>query len=771
VQFGADEMKKPLSKHESAAWCELLQWELGQLPNLKYVIVCGNLALEALYGVTGISHYRGSVLNAMVGGRPVRLICMNNPAMLIRDPRSIIPFNMDAEKLKKVLAGEFVEHLINVHINPSFKEAMQWLDMMQRQGKPVASDIETMQMETACIGFANSAHEAMCIPFRTIDGHWFTQSEELAIRQKVQTLYSTTSRVKHVMQNGHFDCSWLGYKDKILVSPIYFDTMLAHHTLYPTLPHNLGFLTTQYTNHPYYKDEKDDWKKTGGIDQYWTYNGKDCAITHAVAEKELQELREEKLDKFFFEHVMRLQWHLVQMTIRGIKVDVERKAEIHARVSADVDRRMEVFHAAVAAATGEPDYKPNPKSPKQLSELYFTKLQLTGRGHSTDKENRDLMYKHNRTTDEARAVIKAHNEYAKEQKYFSTYVSAGHDPDHRMRSVWSQIGVQEAPGRLSSSGTLWDTGGNMQNIPGRVKELFIADEGYVFVYFDSAQAEARIVGWRYRIAKWIEQFERARRDGVYDAHRALASEMFGIPYDDVPTFDHYDLSEGHPPPVGKEDFSPTIRYISKRCRHGLNYRMQPDRLSLTTGLPYMDSLDAFQKYHAATPELRVGWRHTEEEVKRNRTLFNAYGRRYLQLEEPTPETLDSIVAFYPQSTLGDHVSRVIYKSHDDPKWPSHAAIVLNIHDALIALVRKDQAVQALRVMMKHAETPINIVSNVYEESALGVEKCVGTTSTPLIIPADAAISQPDYVGQWGPLKEGLHRWSTIRKIKRKELGI
>lgn len=72
TQFGVMESAADkMSKHEKTAWQELLRWELQQLPNLQYVVVCGGDALEALYDVTGISHYRGSVLDAQLNDRPL----------------------------------------------------------------------------------------------------------------------------------------------------------------------------------------------------------------------------------------------------------------------------------------------------------------------------------------------------------------------------------------------------------------------------------------------------------------------------------------------------------------------------------------------------------------------------------------------------------------------------------------------------------------------------------------------------------------------------
>ena len=135
------------------------------------------------------------------------------------------------------------------------------------------------------------------------------------------------------------------------------------------------------------------------------------------------------------------------------------------------------------------------------------------------------------------------------------------------------------------------------NIPDRAKSMFITDPDYVFIYIDGSQAEARVVGWRYVIDTWMQQFEKARIDGKYDAHRALAADMFDTPYNQVPTFDRYALDEAAALRDGiKYDAQlagqATIRYIAKRCRHGLNYRMMPDRLALTTGLPLATATEA-----------------------------------------------------------------------------------------------------------------------------------------------------------------------------------
>ena len=72
-----------------------------------------------------------------------------------------------------------------------------------------------------------------------------------------------------------------------------------------------------------------------------------------------------------------------------------------------------------------------------------------------------------------------------------------------------------------------------------------------------------------------------------------------------------------------------------------------------------------------------------------------------------------------------------------------ARIALNTHDGLIGIAHHSVAKQALRVLVKHAEAPMLIGGK------------------QLIIPAECGISVPD--------EHGVHRWSTIKKIKQKEL--
>lgn len=760
--FNEDEQK--INKNEYSLWISLLYWELSQLPNLKYVVLLGAEALDAFTNDKGIVKWRGSIIDVNIGSRKLQGLVTFNPALvtrmnsMLKQKYATVPvrnadyiFKLDIAKLRALMAGKLSPYVINHVINPTVDEALDFIADLRRDKLPVAFDIETFASETACIGFANRTDTGMCIPFYNRErSHYFSFADEVRVRRAVQELLADPN-VPLVAQNAVFDCLWLWYKDAIRAKPIYIDTLLAHHTLYPMLPHSLQFLTAQYTTHPYYKDDKSGWQKDEDADRFWRYNVTDCCITLAVSQVLERKLVKENMNDFFRNHVMRAQPHLVELCIRGFKCDTEYKSVVTEHFERDLQLTLSDFHKACQVAAMDTGISPNPASPKQMGELYFRKLKLVGRGTSTNAENRDRMAAHPRTSDEAKVVINLHNEYSKKAKFLGTYLESDVDPDGRLRTEYKQFGTQRAPGRLSSSQTPWGTGMNFQNQPQASYPMFVADEGMCLLYFDLSQAEARVVGWLANIRKWIDDFEYARLNpGTFDCHCSLASDMFNTPYEEVPTFDR------------NPDDSFTIRFVAKRCRHGLNYRMMADRLATTTGLSPQEANKAYHLYHKINPELQVWWQIVEKQVRDTGMLFSPLGRRLTFHEQLTESVLESIIAFKPQSTVGDKVTSIIYKSQEDDDWPTGARILLNNHDALIAQAPFASAKTALSIMKKHAEEPIIIVPDRAKHEEV----------PPLIIPADLKMTKQGTkwrVNEDGKVEfyndeTGFHRWSDLKSV-------
>lgn len=731
-----------VSANEFSLWQEALLHELSLLPNLKYVICLGNAPLEALTGNTGIIQYRGSVYDHDAG---YQVICSYNPSILMRQPQNEIVFAMDMLKVKKVIDGDYVPHVVNAVINPTFGEAMAYIAEIKHTHKKFAMDIECIGMETACLGLAHSPHDAMCINFRDDKVNRYTIEEEYKILRAYADLCDDPTTTS-IAQNGNFDSYFMGFKDHC-VFKVDFDTLLAHHTLYPRLPHNLGFLTSQYTNHPYYKDDIAIYKEGGDINSFWKYNATDCAITFAVAVAEEIELRDQGLLEFFTSHVMRLQPHLSKSTVTGVAVDLDIKHQLSTELGEDIVQLRNKLVRTAQILLRDDDYTFNPNSPKQVTNLLFDRLKCQASKRSADANTREEIMKDPRTSPDTKDLITKFGRYAEESKFLSTYVNTKIDADGRFRAEFKQYGVTRAPGRLSSGGTLWGSGGNAQNQPHRAYEMYKPDDGCVFFYFDLAQAEARYVGWDANIEQWIEDFERARLDGNFDAHRSLAATMFKKPYDEVAKDDIQDAvgrSSSHPQ-FDKTTANVTERFVAKRCRHGLNYRMHIARLAQTTGLSYGQAAQNYYLYHRTSPELQLWWKALEREVRKTRMQFNCFGRRNLFLEKLSGDgALDSIVAYKPQSSIGDKCQRVWYQCHEDDRWDHNKArICLNVHDALYGIATPEFAKTALSIAKAYAEEPLMIKSTMTGKV------------TPMIIPADCKLS---VAGE----SDGIHRMSTMK---------
>jgi uracil-DNA glycosylase family 4 len=744
--------KNVVHQGELDKWIEMLNWELARLPELRTVLIMGGHALHALLGEGKITAWRGSVVRGakLPGNRLGDYVITINPAYAMREPKLEPVFVLDIRnKLARVLDGTFKEYKIETLINPSYGQAMTAIRDIKNAQAPTACDLESIAGETACIGFANDPHSSICINLRDGKDNRYSLGQEVDILYAIQDLCDSHRRndVPMIGQNAQFDTYWLRLKNWLCLS-FSDDTMLQHHTLYPQLPHNLGFLTSQYTSHPYYKDEIAIWREGGDIDSFWRYNGKDTCITLACWKRMDKELKEQGLYKFYRDHVMKAHPHLVSATVHGVAVDIPRKQKIVDLVSQDVQDILNKFHSVVHELTGDPSCRPNPGSWQQMKALYFNRLRLKGRGTSTDEANRAQMMKNPETPYLAKEMITLVGRYAEEAKFLGTYAESEVGADGRFRCEYKQNGVQRAPGRLSSAGLLDGQGGNMQNQPVRAREMYLADPGMVFGYIDLSQAEARVVGWRAGIDKWKAQFEKARLDGVYDCHRALASDMFKVPYEEVSTSDSDSYGR------------PTIRYIAKRCRHGLNYRMERYKLAEVTGLSYNEANRNFIIYHATTPELEKWWNIEEHNFRKTKEIYNALGRRFRVIQRIDDDVLRSIVAFYPQSTIGDKITQVWYQAECDDKWPEDARIAIDVHDNLVCLASPRTIKTAISLMVKYAETPIlvkDIHTNRIEE---------------LVIPAEAKVSYPvslklndkGYYEYVEDSKDGVHRWSHLRKV-------
>ena len=737
----ADKFK--LTPTEMYNWRNVLDLELADLPNLKYILCLGKNGLQCLTNEKSIDDWRGSVLSYINqhNGKEYKVLYTYNPFMIFREPKWEVIFKFDLYKFYLLTQNKFFPHKINHLINPTCQEALKFIYKMQNDKKPFALDIETIGNEMCCVGLANDIHEGMCINFRDLNKNTFTVQEEILIRKALCRLL-IDSNSKIITQNGSFDISWLGFKDRFPVFKCYHDTLLAHHCLYPRQPHNLGFLTSIYTTHPFYKDDGKTWKEGGNIDQYWEYNVKDVCITLACFYKLDEELKQQGMDKFFYNHIMRIQPHLINMCVQGVKIDTTLKEKINQELRKDIEEIKQKFInkcEKVFPIIPFDDFNMN--SVKDMGMLLYGFMKIPNFNkdkRKVDEETLNNFLMRDNICEEYKEIMRLYLQYKKDVKFHSTYVETLIDDDDRIRCEYKQYGTVSAPGRLSSCAVLWGSGANLQNQPQRAQQMFIADEGYGLLYFDLKQAEAKVVAYGWNVKKLKEAFMKCAKDPNMDVHRMNASAIFKIPYDEIPSYDR--LTYGKTTNDPNKDGEITLRFLGKKCVHGLNYRMQPERLSATTGIKLPLAKEAYASYHAAYPEIKQAWNNTIEEVRKTKKLFNYMGRRLYFLEPLTDTNMDSIIAFKPQSTIGDYVASIIADVEEDPEFPKDKArCLLNIHDALIFLYKLDVEDLMMKLIWKWANKPLNING---EEVVIGMDFKKG---------------YPD--------ENGVIRWSTLKGVE------
>ena len=625
------------------------------------VVVLGNEPLKALTGKDGITHWRGSILPGdLVNAKWI--IPMYHPAALMRqwNWRPVTVFDLHrAKQLAENVAWKPSSRALVV--DPTWEavqEAFGQLRAIQASGRPlrVAFDIEVETAQIQSIALSWSLHLAISIPFWFgASGSYWTLEQETEIWRTLKALFADPG-IEWIAQNAQYDTTFLKRQWDIDVRNLWMDTMIAHHLLYPELPKSLEFQTSIYTDQPYYKDLG----KTSNSSVFWRYNALDACVTWEIAQELEKELRECGLWTFYQEHVHPLIQPLTEMSWRGIRVDLDRRKQL----TKEYEKQAEVLTQRLEQEVGHPL---NPNSPKQVQKWLYEEMGVAKatryrKGAKEEKAEtvtadeqalRDVLAKGDvpaiRTILEIRAV----------KKVLGTYLKAEVDDDGRMRCSWLIGGDKDGQGgtetgRLSSRATPFGTGTNLQNVPhGPVRELFIPDEGMIFLGADLSQAEARVVAWLAKEERLIQLFESGG-----DIHRKTAGMIFG---------------------KEEAEVSQDERQMAKRIVHASNYGMGPRKFAQTAGVREGEARRLQDRYFAAFPKIKVWHLQIQDTLRRTRILRTPMGRIRQFLASWNEELLREAYAYVPQSTVSDILNDGLIQL-----WrTSQAELLLQVHDSVV----------------------------------------------------------------------------------------
>ncbi|CAK0747720.1 uracil-DNA glycosylase [Azospirillaceae bacterium] len=635
-----------------------LKAELDEV-KANVLVAVGNIPLYTLTSKLGIMKWRGSILEStLLPGRKV--IPIIHPAAALRQYILQHYISFDLKRVMDESVSPDVKKLERkLLFQPSLTDVSYHLAMLLTRKRPTAFDIEVLNEEVSCISIGDE-ESIMSIPFIREGKDYFTENEEADVWLMISDLLEDEDIVK-VGQNINFDMTFLYRKYGIKTKNI-ADTMVGMGILYPDFPKGLDFITSIYTKEPYYKDDGKKWFKFGGsFKDLWLYNAKDSAVTLEAYPKILSDLgRLGNLQAY--ERKMKIIEPLVFMQEHGMRIDVEGLK----KASEDAATDIEKYTSQLKEVT-KMDF--NHRSTKQLADYFYRHLKIRPYlNRKTGNETVDInaLKRIARKGYEAATIILKIRAI---DKFKSTYADMVLDRDGRLRTSFNPVGT--VSGRLSSSKTIFGTGGNVQNLPEAFRKYILADEGYVVYNMDLGQAENRIVAYVAPEPTMIEAFETGK-----DVHSLTASLISGIPANEIKQMDDEQIFCE----IGGGIY--TWRFWGKKANHGLNYDLGYKTFAFYYEIPESDSKFIVEKYHNAYPGVRQYHSWIRAQLSKDRTLVDLLGKRRRFMDRWGDDLFKEAYSYMPQSTVSSKIDRdgicAVYYH------PSKRAVLLNqVHDSII----------------------------------------------------------------------------------------
>ena len=696
-----DAFLKPPSMHLLQGILQLKK-DLEEIkPNL--VIAFGDVPLRFLTNKHGIGKYRGSILeSALVKGQKV--IATFHPASVFRvyENKALIQLDMKriAEEMTfpEIRLPERKIYIWGMH--DLFDVDLPTIAAEMYRAEWLSVDIETdpdrVPHELICVGFSGRPDRALVVP-KGSPGGW-----ELITR-----LCASPAR-KCGQNAGPYDKVVLE-DNGIPLNNFAWDIMYSHHALLmeasgdevkdlqgarksvTPLRKGLGFQVSIYTREPYYKDDGKAWRKKSipDIKEFYRYCGKDSACAG-----EIRIVHDKELDAFgvrhVFEHEMSLLPMLSRMTRRGVKIDLPARHYMRQQYETEIVNLNKFFEKETGSAL-------NVKSHTQMHKLLYETLGLPVKYHRVSKRPTadkdaiiELAAKHQHP------VLMAILEIRKRRDLIERYLDAKVDVDGRMRCLFDPSGTRT--GRLASRANIYGSGTNLQNIPPKLRRMFVADPGKVFFYVDLSQAEARVVAWLARCESLIELFTSGR-----DIHKENAIRFFG-------------------------EYKPEKRISVKRIVHGSNYGEGPDRIVQVAAadgikLVRQEVVMGQEAYFMLYPEIKENWWADIRRDLKYRVLTTPLGwKRQFYGRWDSVKFFNEALAFQPQCTVGI-LAEIGMLAADKVE---EAEILLNTHDAILGQCDEGRADIVVPAIIQAMQVPLKIHGR------------------ELVIPADAQIGK-----NWG----------------------
>ncbi|WP_370239485.1 DNA polymerase I [Neptunomonas phycophila] len=525
------------------------------------------------------------------------------------------------------------------------------------------------------VSFAITAGEAAYVPV----AHDYVGAPDQLDRDSVLAQLKPlleNAGLKKVGQHIKYDMNVLARYD-IHLQGVEFDTMLESYVLNSTATrHDMGSLAEKYlgVSTVSFEDIAGKGKKQLtfnqiDLEQAGPYAAEDADITlrlHQALRPQLEATG--KLASVFDDIEKPLISVLSKVERNGAYVD----ATLLGKQSIEIDERLKELEAQAHEMAGGPF---NLASTKQLQEVLFEKMQLpvkkkTPKGVPSTAEEvlqeLALDYPLPKLLLEHRSLSKLKSTYTDKLPLMINGATG------RIHTSYHQ--AITATGRLSS------TDPNLQNIPirsaegRRIRQAFVAPEGYQIVAADYSQIELRIMAHLSDDAGLLSAFSHGE-----DVHKATASQVFNTPIEEV-TIDQ--------------------RRSAKAINFGLIYGMSAFGLAKQLGIGRNEAKEYIEYYFATYPGVQNYMEETREQAKAQGYVETVFGRRlYLPAINASNaiarQAAERTAINAPmQGSAADIIKRAMVQVD---RWLQDgeydARMIMQVHDELVFEVKSEQVEQ------------------------------------------------------------------------------
>ncbi|MBD8709713.1 DNA polymerase I [Pseudomonas sp. CFBP 13711] len=542
------------------------------------------------------------------------------------------------------------------------------------------------------LSFAIKTHEACYIPLTHSYMGVQQQLDRDAVLKAVKPILEDASKIK-VGQHAKFainllaNCAIDGDQSQgINVQGVKFDTMLESYVLDSTATrHDRDSLVAKYLDHTpvNFQDIAGKGAKQLSFDQIALEQAGTYAAEEADLTLRLHEVLQERLAKtpslapVLNDIEMPLMPVLARIERQGALVD----ANLLGNQSVELGNKMTELEREAFAIAGE---EFNLGSPKQLGVILYEKLGMpiisktaTGQPSTAEAVLAEL-------AEQEYPLPKVLMQYRSMSKLKSTYTDRLPEQINprtgRIHTSYHQ--AVAVTGRLSSSDP------NLQNIPirtaegRRIRQAFVAPQGYKLLAADYSQIELRIMA---HLAKDEGLLHAFRND--LDVHRATAGEVFGVELPDVTN---------------------DMRRSAKAINFGLIYGMSAFGLAKQIGVDRKQSQAYVDRYFARYPGVLDYMERTRAQAAEQGYVETIFGRRlYLPDINAKNQALrkgaERMAINAPmQGTAADIIKRAMVAVNG---WLEDsgldARVILQVHDELVLEVHEDLVEQISKDIRVH----------------------------------------------------------------------